>query len=121
MYTDFLQSFKTTQTPHPHEAIRESIESLLNARAGALPYSSSFGVPDFRDSISTEYAEKLKKMVLTQIERNEPRIKQVSCDCTNTKKPLEATRYELQITLKTEEQLDLRVETTGAGLFNVFI
>ena len=121
MYTDLFQSFKSSSAPHPHEAIRESIESLLNARAGALPYASSYGVPDFRDSISTQYAEKLKKMVLMQIERNEPRIKRIFCDSTNNDKSLASTRYELQVTLKTEEQLDLRIETTGAGLFNVFI
>ncbi|MFI4956485.1 MAG: GPW/gp25 family protein [Gammaproteobacteria bacterium] len=121
MYPDLLQLFKPIKQSHPHEPIRESVEALLNARAGTLPYTSSFGVPDFRDSISTDYADKLKKMVLTHIQHNEPRIKRVSCDCINTKKSLAATRYALQVTLKTEEQLDLSIETTGAGQFNVYL
>ncbi len=117
MQTNLFQSL-TSRVPHStRELIRSSIDALLNAKSGRVPYE--FGLPDFMDSMSRDYFQKLSYMLTHKIKQSDTRIERVTCERMTGPASLGASSYHLTVMLLTRESFDLYIKADWLGRFDV--
>ncbi len=117
MQTNLFQTLTSRPPYGGREAIRSSIDALLNAKSGRVPYD--FGLPDFLDSMSRDYFQKLSYMLTHKIKQSDSRIERVTCERMTGPASLGATCYHLTIMLMTSETFDLYIKADWLGRFDV--
>lgn len=117
MQMSLLQSL-TQKPPFCHrEAVRGSVEALLNAKQGRVPYP--FGLPDFMDSLSPHFSQHFSTMLAKHVQQFDSRIQQVLCEKMTESRALGSTSYRLMVTMHLSEKFELLVQTNWLGRFYV--